>query len=62
MTQENKDLLLKDLCARLPYKVKISIPELFTNYKACKLTGRPIKHRNKRCGCISLYRANINRG
>lgn len=22
MTQENKDLLLKDLCARLPYKVK----------------------------------------
>ena len=23
MTQEQKDLLLKDLCARLPYKVKI---------------------------------------
>ena len=31
MTQEYKDLLLKDLCARLPYKVKISIHELFTN-------------------------------
>ena len=25
MTQENKDLLLKDLCARLPYGVKISV-------------------------------------
>lgn len=39
MTQENKELLLKDLCARLPYKVKIQcinsdnetvIEELFT--------------------------------
>jgi hypothetical protein len=39
MTQEQKDLLLKDLCARLPYKVKIQcinsdnetvIEELFT--------------------------------
>lgn len=25
MTQEQKDLLLKDLCARLPYDVKISV-------------------------------------
>ena len=25
MTQEQKDLLLKDLCGRLPYKVKISV-------------------------------------
>lgn len=24
MTQENKELLFKDLCARLPYKVKAS--------------------------------------
>ena len=24
MTQENKELLLKDLCARLPYKVKVN--------------------------------------
>lgn len=24
MTQENKDLLLKDLCARLPYGIKVS--------------------------------------
>lgn len=26
MTQEEKDLLLKDLCARLPYKVKVQTP------------------------------------
>ena len=25
MTQENKELLLKDLCCRLPYEVKISV-------------------------------------
>ena len=25
MTQEDKDLLLKDLCARLPYEVKIQV-------------------------------------
>ena len=25
MTQENKELLLKDLCARLPYGVKIKL-------------------------------------
>ena len=32
MTQEEKDLLLKDLCARLPYGVKIKLgdnPEVF---------------------------------
>ena len=29
MTQEDKNLLLKDLCARLPYGVMIQIPELF---------------------------------
>ena len=27
MTQEQKDLLLKDLCARLPYGVKISVDD-----------------------------------
>jgi len=26
MTQEEKSLLLKDLCARLPYGVKVSVP------------------------------------
>ena len=29
MTNEEKELLLKDLSARLPYGVKIEIPELF---------------------------------
>ena len=42
-------------------KFKTSVRGLYTDYSACKLTGQPIKNRNKRCGCISLYRANINR-
>ena len=29
MTQEEKELLLRDLCARLPYGVIIQVPELF---------------------------------
>ena len=33
MTREDKELLFKDLCARLPYGVKISIPELWTSEK-----------------------------
>ena len=36
MTQEHKKLLLIDICARLPYKVKISIPELFTKKEQCE--------------------------
>ena len=28
MTQEDKNLLLKDLCARLPYGVKVKIPSI----------------------------------
>ena len=28
MTQEDKDLLFKDLCARLPYQLKVKIPTL----------------------------------
>ena len=28
MTQEDKELLLKDLCARLPYGVKVLLPEI----------------------------------
>ena len=39
-------------------KFKTSVRGLYTDYSACKLTGQPIKNRNKRCGCISLYRAN----
>ena len=33
MTQEDKELLLKDLCARLPYGVKVDIPDLFVSTK-----------------------------
>ena len=32
MTQEEKDLLLKDLCARLPYKVYAQIPDKYGGY------------------------------
>ena len=32
MTQEQKDLLLKDLCGRLPYKVKAQIPNVYGGY------------------------------
>lgn len=37
MTQEEKDLLLKDLCARLPYNVVIRCTDNDTDYK-CFLT------------------------
>lgn len=33
MTQEEKELLLQDLCARLPHGVKIDIPDLFISTK-----------------------------
>lgn len=32
MTQEQKDLLLKDLSSRLPYKVKVQIPDRYGDY------------------------------
>ena len=32
MTQEQKELLLKDLCGRLPYKVKAQIPDEYGGY------------------------------
>lgn len=37
MTQEEKDLLLKDLCGRLPYNVVIHCTDNDTDYK-CFLT------------------------
>lgn len=37
MTQEEKDLLLKDLCARLPYGVKMCTP----NKRVCKIYSKP---------------------
>jgi hypothetical protein len=33
MTQEDKELLLKDLCARLPYKQKIKVSSLWNKNK-----------------------------
>jgi hypothetical protein len=38
MTQEDKELLLKDLCARLPYKPKIKFSIIgVEGYEVCKL-------------------------
>lgn len=52
MTQKEKDLLIRDLCARLPYKVKISIPELFTNKEQVETLNEIFK------GKDNLYRVN----
>ena len=52
MTQENKELLLVDICTRLPYKVKISIPELFTNKEQVETLNEIFK------GKDDLYRVN----
>ena len=52
MTQKEKDLLLRDICARLPYKVKISIPELFTNKEQTETLNEIFK------GKDDLYRVN----
>lgn len=54
MIQEEKDLLLKDLCARLPYGVKISIPELWTSEKKIEVLNEIFK------GDDGLYRVNDN--
>ena len=43
MTSEEKDLLLKDLCARLSYGVKISIPELWTSEKKIEVLNEIFK-------------------
>lgn len=52
MTQENDELLLKDLCARLPYKVKISIPGLWTSKEKVETLNEIFK------GDDNLYRVN----
>lgn len=54
VTQEEKDLLLKDLCARLPYGVKISIPELWISEKKVEVLNEIFK------GDDGLYRVNDN--
>ena len=54
MTQNEKDLLLKDLCARLPYGVKITMPGLWDR----EITVEPLNEIFK--GDDGLYRANGN--
>ena len=39
MTQDDKDLLLQDLCARLPYSVKVESVFINTDTKKRKLCG-----------------------
>lgn len=52
MTQEQKVLLLKDLCARLSYEVKISIPDLWTQKREIEILDEIFK------GDDGLYRVN----
>lgn len=52
MKQEDKDLLLKDLCARLPYGIKISIPDLWTQKREIEILDEIFK------GDDGLYRVN----
>ena len=60
MTQEEKDLLLKDLCARLPYGVKVKIEYYDDAWNICsinpngvtfvtKYTGYPIETNWENC-------------
>ena len=52
MTQEYKELLIKDLCRRLPYGVKISIPDLWTQKREIEILNEIFK------GDDGLYRVN----
>ena len=52
LKQEQKDLLLKDLCTRLPYGVKISIPDLWTQEREIEILDEIFK------GDDGLYRVN----
>ena len=54
MTQKQKELLLKDLCARLPYGVKIAMPGLWDH----KITIEPLNEIFK--GDDDLFRVNGN--
>ena len=44
MTQEDKDLLLQDLCARLPYGVKVKITSRESKNRVVHLTEDNICH------------------
>ena len=52
MKQEDKELLLKDICARLSYGVKISIPDLWTQEREIEILDEIFK------GDDGLYRVN----
>lgn len=54
MTQNEKDILLKDLCSRLPYGVKIAMPGLWDS----KITIEPLTEIFK--GDDDLFRVNGN--
>ena len=54
MKIEDKQLLLQDLCARLPYGVKISIPELWISEKKIEVLNEIFK------GDDGLFRVNGN--
>ena len=47
MTQEEKDLLIKDLCARLPYGVKIELTRWVMNEGMCMNTTLEPNHINQ---------------
>lgn len=55
MKQEDKELLLKDLCSRLPYGVKIAMPGL---WDSSKTTIEPLNEIFK--GDDGLFRVNGN--
>ena len=54
MIQQDKELLLKDLCARLPYRVKIAMPGLWDS----KITIEPLEEIFK--GDDGVFRVNGN--
>lgn len=55
MTQENKELLLKDLCARLPYGVKCSFGVDDEIYEICGIN--PVS-----CGASEIQATHIKSG
>ena len=55
MTQEDKELLLKDLCVRLPYKVKCSFGIDDAIYEVCGINP-------KCCGASEIQATHIKSG
>ena len=63
MTPEEKELLLKDLCARLPYGVigHIEIPHMFIGYvEKGDLTLNSISIKNSKCDFITCWGIDID--